>query len=222
MKKKDVLWIMLTTMMVGLLSVGFVSCGDDDDPDEVSVSMPSVNFGESGGSQSIQVMSNTKWTVSGNPGWLTVSPMQGSSNGAFSITATANTDESSRNCVLYINAGSASATVSVNQSGHIKETKVTITNNSTYTLERFTVHFVNARMEELSTRDFGSLYPGGKIEADIPTGATEYYMATYASRWYFSANYSIDITRMTLTTAEVDNWSANSSANRYPKASSAN
>ena len=77
-------------------------------------------------------------------------------------------------------------------------------------------------MEELSRRDFGSLYPGGKIEADIPTGATEYYMATYASRWYFSANYSIDITRMTLTTAEVDNWSANSSANRYSKASSAN
>ena len=222
MKKKNFLWSLLATMMVGLLSVGFVSCGDDDDPDEISVSMPSVNFGENGGSQSIQVTSNTKWTVSGNPGWLTVAPVQGSNNGAFTLTANANTEESSRNCVLYINAGNASTTVSVSQSGHIKETKVTITNNSSYTLQRFTVHFVNSRMEELSTRDFGSLYPGGRIEADIPTGATEYYMATYASRWYFSANYSIDITRMNLTTAEVDNWTANSSANRYPKASSAN
>ena len=117
MKKKDFLWNLLTTMMVGLLSVGFVSCGGDDDPDEVSVSMPSVNFGESGGSQSVQVLSNTKWTVSGNPGWLTVTPIQGSGNGAFTLVASANTETGSRNCTLFINAGSASATVSVYQPG---------------------------------------------------------------------------------------------------------
>ena len=223
MKKKDFLWSLLATMMVGLLSVGFVSCGDDDDPDEVSVSMPSVNFGESGGSQSIQVMSNTKWTVSGNPGWLTVSPMQGSNNGAFSLTATANTDKDSRNCVLYINAGSASAMVSVNQSGKVPETKVTITNSSTYTLYRFRVVFMNSRLEELTDRDFGTLDPGTTITADIPTSATEFYMATYSNyKWYFSPNYDISYTSLSLTTAEIGNWSANSSANRYPKASSTN
>jgi len=95
MKKKDFLWSLLAIVMVSLMSVALVSCSDDDDPDKVSVSMPSVNFGDYGGSQSIQVLSNTKWTVSGNPGWLTVSPMQGSSNGAFSLTATANTDKNS-------------------------------------------------------------------------------------------------------------------------------
>lgn len=223
MKKKDFLWSMLAVIMVGMLSVGLSSCGSDSDPDSVSVSMPSVNFDENGGSQSIQVMSNTKWTVSGNPGWLTVSPMQGSNNGVFSLTATANTEKSSRNCVLYISAGDASTMVNVNQSGKTQPTSVSITNNSTYTLNRFTVHFVNSKYEELSSRDFGTLYPNSSITAEIPTGATEYYMATYlGSRWYFSANYSIDFTNMLLTTAEVGNWSTNSSASRYPKTSSAN
>ena len=105
-------------LIVGF-SLTLVSCGPDDEPDEVSVSMPSVNFGESGGSQSVQVMSNTKWTVSGNPGWLTVAPMQGSNNGAFTISANANSEKESRNCILYINAGSASAVVSVSQSGKV-------------------------------------------------------------------------------------------------------
>ena len=223
MKKKDFLWSLLAIMMVGLLSVGFVSCSPDTDPDTVSVSMPSVNFSESGGSQSIQVMSNTKWTVSGNPGWLTVSPMQGSSNGAFSLTATANTDKDSRSCVLYINAGSASATISVNQSGKVAETKVTITNNSTYTLNRFRVVFMNSRLEELTDRDFGTLAPGTTITADIPTSATEFYMATYLNnKWFFSPNYDVTYTNLSLTTSEIGHWSTNSSANRYPKASSAN
>ena len=224
MKKKNYLWSLLTTMMVGLLSVGFTSCSKDDpDPDSVSISMSSVNFGESGGSQSIQVTSNTNWTVSGNPSWLAVSPMQGSNNGAFSLTATANTDKNNRNCVLYINAGSASAMVSVNQSGKVPETKVTITNSSTYTLYRFRVVFVNSRFEELTDRDFGTLDPGTTITADIPTSATEFYMATYLnSKWFFSPNYDITYTNLSLTTAEIGNWSANSSANRYPKASSAN
>lgn len=223
MKKKEFLWSLLAMLMVATLSVGLTSCEDDDDPDNVSVSMPSVNFGESGGSQSIQVTSNTKWTVSGNPGWLTVSPIQGSNNGAFSLTAAANTDKNSRNCVLYINAGSASATVTVNQSGKVTEKKVTITNSSTYTLYRFRVVFMNSRLEELTDRDFGTLDPGTTITADIPTSATEFYMATYLnSRWYFSPNYDVTYTYLSLTTAEIGNWSANSSANRYPKASSAN
>ena len=223
MKKKEFLWSLLAMLMVATLSVGLTSCGDDDDPDNVSVSMPSVNFGESGGSQSIQVTSNTKWTVSGNPGWLTVSPLQGSNNGAFSLTAAANTDKNSRNCVLYINAGSASATVTVNQSGKVPETKVTITNSSTYTLYRFRVVFMNSRLEELTDRDFGTLDPGTTITADIPTSATEFYMATYLnSKWFFSPNYDVTYTNLSLTTAEIGNWSANSSANRYPKASSAN
>ena len=108
-------------MMVATLSVGFASCSsDDEDNDEVSVSMPSVSLSESGGSQTIQIMSNTKWTVSGAQGWLTVSPMQGSGNGSVTITANANTDNNSRNCTLYVNAGDAMTQINVYQPGKTK------------------------------------------------------------------------------------------------------
>lgn len=223
MKKKKYLWSLITFVMVTMLSIVSTSCGGDDsssEPDRVSVSLPSVNFGESGGSQSIQVTSNTKWTVSGNPGWLTVTPMQGSNNGAFSLTATANTDKDSRNCVLYVSAGDASAMVSVTQSGKQKATKITITNSSTYEFDRFTVHFINARNEELDTRDYGTLYPNSSITSNIPTGAVEYYVAFYESRWYFSPNYSIEETDLVITNSS--RWTYNSSASRYPQASSAN
>lgn len=121
MRKINFFWKLMTIVMVAMLSVGVTSCGsDDDEPDEITVSMPSVNISESGGSQSIQVLSNTKWTVSGAQSWLTVSPMQGSGNGAITINASANTDNNSRTCTLYINAGDASATINVYQPGKVK------------------------------------------------------------------------------------------------------
>ena len=116
MKMKKFLWSAMAILMVSALNVGFTSCGDDDDPDEVSVSTPMVSIGNSGGSQTIQIMSNTGWTISGAQPWLMVSPMQGSHNGAITITANENTDENSRTCTLFVQAGSASATIQVTQS----------------------------------------------------------------------------------------------------------
>lgn len=113
---KKFLWSALAIMMVSALSIGFTSCGDDPDPDEVAVSTPMVSIGNSGGSQTIQIMSNTGWTISGAQPWLMVSPMQGSHNGAITITANENTDENSRTCTLFVQAGSASATIQVTQS----------------------------------------------------------------------------------------------------------
>jgi len=115
--KKNFLWSMLATMMVGLLSIGLTSCDSkSSDPDEVSV-MGSGSFSKSGGYQTITVKSNTDWTVSGAPGWLSVSPSQGKGNGSFTITASENKEKSSRNCTLYINAGSASTQIGVYQDG---------------------------------------------------------------------------------------------------------
>lgn len=111
---------MLAAMTVTMLGVGFTSCSGDDAEDEVAVSMPSVNLSESGGSQSIQVLSNTKWVVSGAPGWLTVSPMQGSGDGIINVNASANTDNNSRTCTLSVNAGDATTTINVYQPGKTK------------------------------------------------------------------------------------------------------
>lgn len=91
-------------------------------------------------------------------------------------------------------------------------TDVTITNSSVITLQRFRVVFLNSRGETLTDKDYGTLAPNDYISAKIPTGATQYYMATYlSSTWFFSANYDISITSMRLTDAEVGEWRSNSS-----------
>jgi hypothetical protein len=91
-------------------------------------------------------------------------------------------------------------------------TDVTITNSSVITLQRFRVVFLNSRGETLTDKDYGTLAPNDYITAKIPTGATQYYMATYlSSTWFFSANYDISITSMRLTDAEVGEWRSNSS-----------
>ena len=115
---KKFLWSALAIMMVSALSIGFTSCGDDPDPDEVAVSTPMVNFGKDGGtSQPIQILSNTNWTISGAQSWIGVSPMSGSNNGSVTITANKNTDRNSRSCTLFISAGTASTTITVYQEG---------------------------------------------------------------------------------------------------------
>jgi hypothetical protein len=87
---------------------------------------------------------------------------------------------------------------------------VTITNNSKYDLPQFTVVFLNAQYEELTDRNYGTLYADDKIECTIPTAAAQYYMATRLNgTWYFSAYYSISHRNMKLTTAEVGNWKSN-------------
>lgn len=138
MKKKDFLWSLLAIMLVGSLSLGLSSCGDDDDD-------------------------------------------------------------------------------------IVPETKVTIKNSSTITLNRFRVVFVNSRFEKITDLDFGTLTPGRSVTADIPTGATEYYLGMYYSGlWFFSPNYDISYKNLNLTDAEIGNWTTSSSASRYPRASSVN
>lgn len=123
MIKKNYLKL-LVAMTVVTLSLGFISC-DSDEEDEVSVSMPSVSLSENGGTQSIQILSNTKWTVSGAASWLNVNPIQSSGNSSITVSADANTSNSSRSCTLYVNAGSATTQVSVYQAGKTKKDPAT-------------------------------------------------------------------------------------------------
>ena len=89
--------------------------GGHHEPDEVAVSNTMVSLSMTGGQYTIQIMSNTGWTVSGVQPWLKVNPMQGSKNGIITITANENTEQSPRACTLYVQAGTASTTVQVTQ-----------------------------------------------------------------------------------------------------------
>lgn len=86
---------------------------------------------------------------------------------------------------------------------------ITISNNSTYTLNRFRVVFVTEKGEKLTDKEYGTLSQDDKITAEIPAGAAEYYMATYINTWFFSPNYPISITNNKLTSDVVNEWMTN-------------
>lgn len=113
MKKKKYFWSLMTLLLMGMgLSSG--ACTDKDDPDEVAVGQSMVNIGASGGSQSINIMSNTSWQINGAQSWVQVSPMSGSDNGSININVSQNTGEA-RNCQLTVQAGKATATITIIQ-----------------------------------------------------------------------------------------------------------
>lgn len=86
--------------------------------------------------------------------------------------------------------------------------KVTITNNSSYTLSSFVVVFVNDHQETITTENKGTFKPSEKIQVDIPIGATEYYMSTVAGgERFFSVNYNVSVKTQVLTDQIVGNWS---------------
>ena len=89
----------------------------------ISISIGSVEFEAEGGSQTIQVTSNSGWNVSGNAGWLTVNPSSatvptsGSESKSVSLTASENTSKDSRSCTLTFSTtdGKSSTTISITQ-----------------------------------------------------------------------------------------------------------
>lgn len=93
----------------------------------ITVSVGSVEFDPEGGSQTIQVTSNSGWNVSGNQSWLTVSPSsssaQTSGSGATNATLVANENKtnSDRTCTVTFTTtdGKSSATVAVRQKNPI-------------------------------------------------------------------------------------------------------
>lgn len=69
---------------------------------QLTISPSSLNFAYAGGTQTINVESNTSWTVSSSQSWCTVSPASGDKNGTFTVTATGNTATSSRTAIVTI------------------------------------------------------------------------------------------------------------------------
>lgn len=213
-------WAILNLVAIVMgLSVAFSSCSKDKDEDPtLSVSTSSVSLSSNGGSTSFSITSNTNWSISGAQSWIYVTPTAGSGDQTISISAESNTSSSSRSCTLVISSKDAGSQVVVitqdaKSNGSTAANSVTVTNNSVYSLDRFRIVFLNSRLEKLADHDFGTFEPGNTVSYPIPTGTTEYYMATYISgTWFFSANYEIVYSTLTLSTAEIGGWSSNSSS----------
>ncbi len=68
----------------------------------LSISENSLSVGSEGGSGSIYVTSNVRWTASSNQSWLTLTPSSNFGNGDLSGTVSANTGTSSRTAVVTV------------------------------------------------------------------------------------------------------------------------
>jgi len=82
----------------------------------LTVSTASVSFESNGGTQTLQISSNTNWTIKNSDTWVTVSPASGFGNASIALTASGNTS-SQRSCQLTIitNDNIASQAVQITQ-----------------------------------------------------------------------------------------------------------
>ena len=89
-----------------------------------------LSFNAAGGSQNFSVLSNTNWTVSSAPSWITVSPSQGEGDGSVKVTASDNPYTANRSGVIHLTQTGLSidVAVSVSQAGKTFNVNTTVLN----------------------------------------------------------------------------------------------
>jgi len=103
----------------------------------LSISPSSLNFSASGEQQTLNVTSNTDWTVSSDATWLTISPVSGSNDGTVTVTAEVNTTESQRTATVTISGTNVTAqTINIIQEAVNSNAKGTWERLADYPLER--------------------------------------------------------------------------------------
>jgi hypothetical protein len=85
-------------------------------PFTLTVSPSNQTLGNSQGSTTFTVVSNTEWTVSDDAAWLIVSPINGSGDGTLTITYENNTSTIQRVGTITITGGGITRTITVTQS----------------------------------------------------------------------------------------------------------
>ena len=89
-----------------------------------------LSFNAAGGSQNLSVLSNTNWSVSSTPSWITVSPSQGEGDGSVKVTASDNPYTANRSGVIHLTQTGLSidVAVSVSQAGKTFNVNTTVLN----------------------------------------------------------------------------------------------
>jgi len=97
------------------------ACGGDDEPssktnDSANLSVSEMTFTADGGSQTATVTTNHEWSAYASQSWVTVSPTSSvNQNATLTVTAAANTTYETRTATVTLMAGTARATITVNQ-----------------------------------------------------------------------------------------------------------
>lgn len=80
------------------------------DPASLSLSVSTLEISSLSGSQTIDVTSNSSWSVSSDQGWCTIFPVLGNGNGSFDITIQSNKTLTGRTATITVTAGSENNT----------------------------------------------------------------------------------------------------------------
>ena len=83
--------------------------------ESLTLDVDKLDFTSDGGTQSIAIHNNSRWTVTGMTDWLTLDRTSGDGNMDITLTVYANTTESVRSTVLTVQGVSSSASVTVTQ-----------------------------------------------------------------------------------------------------------
>lgn len=105
MKKLNVLFVLAALMLLA-------SCGKKA---EVSFLSETVEMAPEGGSVEVKLASNGDWSVAQVSDWITVSPESGNGDATLTLTATANTGETSRSGQVKVTTKDNAATLTVSQ-----------------------------------------------------------------------------------------------------------
>ncbi|TAF72171.1 MAG: hypothetical protein EAZ53_16890, partial [Bacteroidetes bacterium] len=83
----------------------------------VSVGSGTASFTSAGGTQFINITSNSTWNATGIPTWMTALPISGNGNGVITLTSPVNNNTAANTGNITITSGLVTAFVSANQSG---------------------------------------------------------------------------------------------------------
>lgn len=81
----------------------------------LTLSLDHYDFGINATGISVAVTSNSSWTISGVPSWLSVTPLWGSGNGNIGITCQANDNPSARTADIIVSTNGISRTIGIYQ-----------------------------------------------------------------------------------------------------------
>ena len=117
MKKKKILWKLLSFIVPITLCMGLTSCGGGDDPEPLKVNPMDISLlAEKGSSSTFTINTDNEWKANCLENWLHLSSTSGNGNATITITAQSSNDsENPRKAVINIMVGDKTTSVNVTQ-----------------------------------------------------------------------------------------------------------